>query len=231
MAERYIDPELKKSVEFLQCVKCGSRDNLFPFKFSREKYVFTFSTKYDLYRHEQIFVPTCSDCFKDFSEWEKEKERKNQSFMRVFYCFSFLILIISLGLLFLMGIYGLIFVFIVSVVFILIFAFIEFLRNKHFKSLESSPTHNIKIRKGTVYIKPLDSLDWINYNNWIKTVVERPSQQSIYNSNVSSSSTLEGNSNTSSNSQIDADYIYCRKCRYRSRSTEKFCSRCGFPLS
>ncbi len=231
MAERYVDPELKKSVEFLQCVKCGSRENLFPFKYSREKYVFTFSTKYDLYRHEQIFVPTCSKCYNAFSEWKKEKERKNQAFMRVFYGLSCLVLIISLGLLFLMGIYGLFFVFIVPLVFILIFGLIEFLRNKHFNSLESSPTHNIKIKKGDVYIRPLDSLDWIAYNNWINSVMEQPSQQSLYNSIVRNSDTLEGNSYLSSNNQIDVEYIYCRKCRYRSRSSDKFCRRCGFPLS
>jgi hypothetical protein len=85
----------------------------------------------------------------------------------------------------------------------------------------NNPKHSMKFIAREVYVKPLNSLTWISYLDWINNTIKNSVTEDIERDLKSLSST----------EYIKTYFEYCLKCNAKLDKANKFCRECGEPIN
>lgn len=213
--------------EKLKCVKCGSRERLIPYEISkivdsevvkRKKRSTTYLTT-----TSQVKLPICSNCNLEFQRWKKFNSKNKLSHMGAV-CSGFIMVLVFL-LAIITGpdasgispLFYLVPIFLIPLGICLTHAI---LISHAASKLENNPKHSMKFIGKEVYVKPMNSLTWISYPDWINNTLKDSVTEDIERDFKSLSST----------SDIKTYNEYCPKCNTKLDKAYKFCKQCGEPI-
>ncbi|MFX1455946.1 MAG: zinc-ribbon domain-containing protein [Promethearchaeota archaeon] len=172
----------------------------------------------------RVKVPICSKCNLEFKEWEKFAS-KNRWSKRGAGCYALLmVLLVLLG--FITGpdasgvspLFQVLPIFLIPLGICLAHAI---LISRKAKKMENNPKHTIKFIAKEVHVKPLNTMDWIPYTEWINNTLRETSVEEIERDFRS----------LSSSSDVEPRHEYCPQCGTKIDRSYKFCKECGEPIT
>lgn len=215
------DNVIKDKIRLLKCIKCESVKNVIPYKYSYVSNIQTYGSSRKGYVRtttSTVQVPVCKKCNDEFLKWSASRSKK-RSIFKSCGCINFFIILFA----FYFSIYnyfwaGIIILFIVISIILIIIALINTSKSN---AMETNPNNYMKVfDKNKFCIKPKNSLEWINYKDWLISILkerlyEHSNQVFLDNSNIS----------------INIDAINnCWSCGSKVSNNEKFCGKCGASL-
>jgi len=214
--------------EKLECVRCGSRERLIPYEISKivESEVVSRKKRSTTYltTTSRVKLPICRNCNLEFQRWKKFKNKNNWS-IKGAVCYGVMGVLIFL-IAFITGPDAsgnnpLFFVIPILLIPIGICSTHAILISRKASKLENNPKHSMKFKGKEVYVKPMNSLTWTSYPDWINNTLKNSVTEDIERDFKSLASTGD----------IKESYDYCPKCGAKWGKAFKFCKECGEPLN
>lgn len=214
--------------EKLKCVRCGSRERLIPYKLSKivDREVVSRKKRSTTYltTTSQVKLPICSNCNLEFQRWKKFNSKNRLSYGGTGCCGVMMVLVFLLAIITgpdASGISPLFYVLPIFLIPIGICLTHAILISRASSKMENNPKHSMKFMGKDVYVKPMNSLTWISYPDWINNSLKDSVTEDIERDFKSLSST----------SDLKMYNEYCPKCNTKLDKAYKFCKECGEPLN
>jgi len=201
---------IEEQIKIMECIKCGSKSNLVPYK--HEKSYKTKTGGAPVYTvHTQtlsIQIPTCQSCNEKFEKWN--------SFIYSFWgliCVYYIIVIVAGIFFFFSSLYSAAFSIIGVLTFLVIYL--------KYNSSENNPNRYVKFNydKKPV-VRPYNLIHWSPYSLWINSVLH----DRIYGESE------EYTTMNLINSLGGKDKNSCPACFTFNESEAQFCRSCGLKL-
>ena len=215
----------------LKCVRCGSRERLSPYEISKviDSEVISRQKRSTTYSNtiSTVKLPICSNCNLEFQRWKKF-DKKNKWSYRGALCYGIMAVLVTL-LAFMTGpdasgISPLLYVIPVMAIPIGICLTHATIISRKSSKMDNNPKHSLKFMGKEVYVKPMDSLKWIPYSDWVNNTLKESVTEDLERDFKSLSVTT-----TTSDNKMYLEY--CPKCNTKIEKHNKFCVECGEPIN
>ncbi len=214
--------------EKLKCVRCGSRERLVPHLISKvvDSQVVSRRRRSTTYRNttSTVKLPICSSCNLEFQRWRKSAGKNRWSYCGAGCYTVIMVLVILLGFMNGPDSSGSNPFFLIAPVLLIPIAIClthAIIISRKSSKMENNPKHSMKFEGREVYVRPMNSLAWISYPDWVNKTLRDSVTEDIERDFKSLSSTGDRK----------PEFTFCPKCNTKLDKKNKFCKECGEPIN